>query len=190
MSGSQLFHCPCGARRPVSNGLRVVGCVLCGRAMSPYKSDAFSIVPSRWIVSLATLTSQLLGIVAFLLAATWMLKLGHRNVGVVAVAVLSAVSVFAGGHAHRGSVGALGVCAGVDLASGVAALIRWPVVTTFLRTPLAWAAPRIAADLTFALSIVALLALLASVTCVCAVPQTRRFLAWQHAQLTLASRLW
>src|SRR6478735_616425 len=100
MPGSQLFHCACGARRPVSNGLRVVGCVKCGRAMSPYKSDAFSIIPSRWLLSLATFISQLLGFLAFLMAAMWMLKLGHRNVGVICVAVFGAVSALAGGQAH------------------------------------------------------------------------------------------
>src|SRR4249919_3728339 len=99
MSGLQLFHCSCGARRSMSNGPRVVACVQCGRAMSRYKSDAFSIVPSRWLLSFATFISQLLGILAFLMAATWMLKLGHRNAGVIAVALFGAVSVFAGGQA-------------------------------------------------------------------------------------------
>ena len=69
----------------MSNGLRVVACVQCGRAMSPYKSDAFVIVPSRWMLTFATFTSQLLGLITFLLAATWMLRLGHHNVGVIAV---------------------------------------------------------------------------------------------------------
>ena len=186
MSGSKLFHCVCGARRPVSNGLRVVACVQCGRAMSAYKSDAYSIVPSRWMLSLATFTSQLLGIIAFLLAATWMLKLGQRNVGVIAVALFGALAVFAGGHAHRGSVGALGVCAGVDLAIGVASLLKWPIVMKFVYFPTAWAAPKIANDLVFALSIVSFVALNAVVACAFAVPQTRRYLQWHRTQMTLA----
>lgn len=190
MQGSQLFHCACGAKRPVSNGLRVVGCVQCGRAMSPYKSDRFLIVPSRWILSFATFTSQLLGIIAFLMAAAWMLKLGHHNAGVVAVALFGAIAVFAGGHAHRGSVGALGVCAGVDLAIGVATLLKWRIVMTFAYYPLAWAAPKIANDLVFAMSVASFVALIAAVACVFAVPQTRRYLAWHRTQMTLTPPIW
>lgn len=171
----------------MSNGLRVVGCVQCGRAMTPYKSDAyFLIVPSRWMLTFATFTSQLLGLVTFLLAAAWMLRLGHHNVPVIAVALFGALSVFAGGHAHRGSVGALGMCAAVDLAIGVASLLKWPIVMRFVYYPTAWAAPKIANDLVFALSIASFVALIAAAACVFAVPQTRRYLAWHRTQMTLA----
>ena len=190
MSGSQVFHCACGARRPVSNGLRAVGCVKCGRAMSPYKSDAFAIVPSRWMLSFATFISQLLGMLAFLMAATWMLKLGHRDVGAIGVALVGAVSVFAGGNAHRGSIRALGMCVAFDIAIGVACLIRWSSVTKFVYAPTAWAAPRIAADLNLAMSITSTIALLTAVVCVVAVPQTRRYLAWHRTQRTLAPPIW
>lgn len=190
MSGSQLFHCACGAKRPVSNGLRVVGCVQCGRAMSPYKSDAFLIVPSRWILSLATFTSQLLGLITFLLAATWMMKLGNRHWPIIAVAVFGVVAVFSGGRAHRGSVGALGMCAGLDLAIGIACLIKWAAVMKFVYFPTAWAAPKIADDVVLALSVTSLVALLAAVACIVAVPQTRRYLAWHQAQMTLAPPVW
>jgi hypothetical protein len=190
MSGPEIFHCVCGARRPVSNGLRVVGCVQCGRAMSRHKSDTFSLVPSRWLLSSATFISQLLGILAFLMAATWMLELGHRNVGVITVALLGAVSVFAGGQAHRGSIGALGMCAGFDLAIGVVCLIRWSSVTKFVYAPTSWAAPEIARDLNLAMSITSLVALLTAVVCIVAVPQTRRYLAWHRTQMTLAPPTW
>lgn len=190
MAGSQLFHCVCGARRPVSNGLRAVGCVRCGRAMSPYKSDAFSIVPSRWILSFATFISQLLGMIAFLMAAMWILELGHRNAGVIAVAVFGAVSVFVGGQAHRGSVGALWMCAGLDVAVGIACLIRVSTVTKFIYMPIAWAAPTVARDLNLAMSITSVVALVTAVVCIVAVPQTRRYLAWHRTQMTLAPPIW
>lgn len=190
MSGAKLFHCACGARRPVSNGLRVVGCVKCGRAMSPYKSDAFSIVPSRSILSIATFVSQLLGMLAFLLAATWMLKLRHSDAGVIAVALLGAFSVFAGGHAHRGSIGALATCAGIDLAIGAACLIRSSVATDFVYAPTAWIAPTLAAELHLAMSIMSVVALVNAVVCILAVPQTRRYLTWHRTRMTLAPPLW
>jgi hypothetical protein len=158
--------------------------------MSPYKSDAFSIVPSRWILSFATFISQLLGLLAFLMAAMWMLQLGHRNVGVIAVALFGALSVFAGGQAHRGSVWALGMCVGADLLVGVACLIRSASVTKFVYAPTAWAAPNIASDLNLAMSITSIVALLTAVACIVAVPQTRRYLAWHRTQMTLAPPIW
>ena len=154
--------------------------------MTPYKSGAFSIVPSRWILSCATFISQLLGLLAFLLAAVWMLELGHRNIGVIAVAIMSAACVFAGGRAHRGSIGALGLCAGIDLTIGFACLFRLSSVTDFVYTPTAWAVPAIARDLNLAMSTTSVVALLTAVICILAVPQTRRYLAWYRAQVTLA----
>ncbi len=183
MSGTQLFHCACGARRPVSNGLRVVGCVMCGRAMTPHKKDTFTRVPSRWILSFATFVSQLLGLIAFLIAATCMLELGHRNAAVFAVALFGAACVFAGGKAHRGSVRALGLCATIDLTIGVACLIPWSTVTDFVYAPTASVAPTIANDLNSTMSITSLVALLAAVICIVAVPQTRRYLAWYRTQV-------
>ena len=190
MSGSQVFHCACGARRPVSNGLRVVACVKCGRAMSPYNSDAFSIVPSRWMLAVATFISQLLGILAFLLAAIWMLDVGHRNGGVAAVALFGAVSVFAGGQAHRGSIGALGMCVVFDVAIGFACLIRPSIVTKFVYAPVAQTAPNIAGNLDVAMSIMTVVALLTAIVSMLAVPQSRRYLAWRRTQLTLAPPVW
>ncbi|HEY5950671.1 MAG TPA: hypothetical protein VIV40_34500, partial [Kofleriaceae bacterium] len=63
-------------------------------------------------------------------------------------------------------------------------------VMKFVYFPTAWAAPKIANDLVFALSIASFVALIAAVACVFAVPQTRRYLEWHRTQMTLAPPIW
>jgi len=156
--------------------------------MVPQSPEAFHPTPSRAIVAIATFTSQLLGALAFALALVWIVRQGDRQPITMTILVLGAVCVFAGGNAHRGSVLALGLCALLDVAVAIACLAKISAVKAFVVTPLAWAAPTVAHDLALAITIAGTVAVLAASACIAAVPQTRRFTAWRHAQVLHASR--
>jgi drug/metabolite transporter (DMT)-like permease len=146
--------------------------------------------PPRSIVAIATLASQLLGTLAFALAFVWVFKHGDRQPLSVAILVLGAVCVFAGGNAHRGSVRALVVCAVLDIAFAIVCLANLSGAKAFLLAPVAWAAPAIAGELALAMTITGIVAALAASTCIAAVPQTRRFAAWRSEQIMHAVRAW
>lgn len=147
--------------------------------MVPQSPNAFRPTPSRSIVSIATFTSQLLGALAFALAVVWIAKHGDRQPVTLTILVLGAVCVFAGGNAHRGSVLALALCALLDIAIAIACLAKISAVKAFVVTPLAWAAPTVAHELAFAITIAGTVAVLAASACIAAIPQTRRFMAWR-----------
>ena len=155
--------------------------------MAPPSVAASTPPPSRRIVATATLASQLLGTVAFALALVWIVALRVSDPVVIAVMVVGAAVVFAGGNAHRGNVIALGVCAVFDAAVAIAALAHLPAAETFLWPPLA----RIQAEQHLALGmlIAGIVAGLAAVTCIAGLPQARRFAAWRGEQILHAARV-
>lgn len=184
----QVFQCACGARRQASNVVRVLSCLQCCRAMVPESPNAFRPTPSRSIVAIATLTTQLLGAIAFALAVVWIIKQGDRQPMKLTILTLGAVGVFAGGNAHRGSVLALALCALLDVAVGVACLAKLAAVKAFVVTPLAWTAPHIGHELALATTIAGAIAVFAASACIAAIPQTRRFIAWRDEQILHVSR--
>ena len=143
--------------------------------------------PSRKVVATATLASQLLGTIAFALALVWIVALRVTDPVVIAVMVVGAVVVFAGGNAHRGNVIALGICAAFDAGVALAALARLPAADAFVWPPLArfHAAPHLA----FAMVIAGIVAALAAITCIAGLPQARRFAAWRGEQILHAARV-
>ena len=154
-------------------------------------SSAFTPAPPRWILSTAAFASQLLGTFAFAFALAWIYK-GDRLPLTMAILVLGAASVFAGGHAGRGSASALGVCAAFDTAVAIACLcgISISSAKAYVHAPLTWAAPSVANELPTAMAIAGVVAALAACACIAAVPQMRRFAAWRGEQILHAARVW
>lgn len=155
--------------------------------MAPPSPAASAPAPARTLVAAATLASQLLGTLAFALALVWIVALRVTEPTVIAVMVVGAACVFAGGNAHRGNVTALGICVVFDLAVAVAALVRLPAADAF-----AWPAlARIHAEPHLALVMAAAgaTAALAAVACIAALPQARRFAAWRGEQILHAARV-
>lgn len=178
MGEQRVMHCACGAIREVPSALRFVSCVKCGRAMAQRRLTDSEPSPTRWIVSAATLASQLLGTVAFAIALVWIVKHGNRAPWVVGVLALGAVCVFAGGIAHRGSLRALAICVLLDSVVAVVCLGHVSSAKGFVLPPVAWVAPSVAHQLATAMTITGVVAALAAIACVAAAPQARRFAQW------------
>ena len=178
---TQELRCACGATRHAPTTLHIISCVHCGAAMSPASSASFTRPPSRTFLAAATLATQLLGTLAFALALFWLVVLSHEQPVIFAVATAGAGAVFAGGAAHRGNLPALATCAAFDLALAAVLLARIPAADALLAPGLARLS---AADhLALASTILGALAATATVACVAAFPQARRFAAWVTARI-------
>jgi len=183
---TQDLYCACGATRVAPINLTIVSCVQCGRAMAPLSSAIVTPPPSRIVVSIATLASQLLGTIAFALALVWIVSLRVTEPLVIGAMVAGAICVFAGGAAHRGNLVALGLVAAFDLGLAFAMLAKLPTAAAFLWGPLA----RIHADDHLALitSATGGAAALAALVCIIAMPQAKRFATWRDHQILHAAR--
>jgi hypothetical protein len=169
------MHCACGATRDAPAGLTIVSCVACGAAMTRSIPIQYATPPARTLVTTATFATQLLGTLAFALALVWIVALRITAPPIIAVLLAGAVAVFAGGHAHRGNVIALGVCTAFDLAVAVFILARLSATEAF-----AWPAlARLHVAPTYFLLAAGILAALAAIACIAAMPQARRFAAWR-----------
>lgn len=155
--------------------------------MAPAQVVVYAPPPSRTLVATATLASQLLGTLAFALGLIWIAALHVTDAAIVAVMVAGTVAVFAGGNAHRGNVIALGLCAVFDVAVAVATLARLQVTESFAWPPLA----RFGAESALPLAMLGagVVAALAAITCIAALPQARRFAAWRGEQVLHAARV-
>jgi hypothetical protein len=125
------MHCACGATRDAPVALTIVSCVACGAAMSRSIPIQYATPPTRTLVTTATFATQLLGTFAFALALVWIVALRVTAPPVIAVLLAGAAAVFAGGHAHRGNVIALGICTAFDLVVATFLLLRLPVTEAF-----------------------------------------------------------
>ena len=178
MGDTHQLHCACGATRTAPTHLSIVSCILCGRAMAktiPRPTPP----PSRAVVATAALVTQLLGTTAFALALVWILALHVTSTPVLAITAAGALCVFAGGAAHRGSLRALAACATFDLAVAILLFARPPEADAFLHPALAQLSAT--AHLALAATLLGAVAALAALTCLAAVPQTRRFAAFRDA---------
>lgn len=182
---TQDMYCACGATRHAPSGLTIVSCVACGARMSRTMPITYAKPPSRAFVATATFASQLLGTFAFALALVWIVALRSTEPPVVGVLLAGAVAVFAGGNAHRGNVIALGICTVLDLAAALFLLARLAVTDAFAGPALA----RVGIDPpTYVLLGTGIVAALAAIACVAAMPQARRFAAWRGEQILQAAR--
>jgi hypothetical protein len=185
---TQVLHCACGSTREAPVGLSILSCVQCGAAMYP-KTEATEPPPARTLVSTATLASQLLGTIAFALALFWLVVLRVHDATVIGVLVTGAVVVFAGGHAHRGSVVALALCAAFDVAVAIAMFAKPPVALAFVWAPLARASETLAARHELVMITLGAIAALAAIACGAARAQARRFAAWRDTRILHAARV-
>lgn len=139
--------------------------------------------PSTSVAILAALASQLLGAASFcvVLAWAWTTKTSDR-VAIGALLAIAAAWVFAGGSALRGSITALGLCAGLDLVLALVAFVDGPLTRGFVRSA-AELAPAVAGRAELIVEVAGGLAAVAAVACVAAFPYVRRFAAWQEAEI-------
>ena len=171
-----VLYCACGATRQAPTFLVHVSCVRCGAAMHSTPLARAVQPPSRRLLSLGTLVTQLLGTFLFALALVWMIKFRISDGFVVGGLVVGAAFVFAGGAAYRGSVVALGLCAALDFALALALLAPYSHLATFVAAPFArFSAKHIEIGCIF----LACLAALASINCVVSIPQARDFTHWR-----------
>lgn len=169
------MHCACGATREAPAGLTIVSCVACGAAMSRSIPIQYATPPTRTLVTTATFATQLLGTLAFALALVWIVALRVTAPPIIAVLIAGAGAVFAAGHAHRGNVIALGICTVFDLAAAAFLLARLSVTEAFAGPALA----RLHVHPTYVLLAIGILAAVAAIACIAAMPQARRFAAWR-----------
>lgn len=155
--------------------------------MAPPSAAVTAPPPSRTLVATATLATQLLGTLAFVLALAWVVALRVTDPVVVAIAAAGAACVFAGGNAHRGNLAALGMCALFDIGIAVATLGRLSATEAFA-VP-AFAHVDAEQHVRLALFVAGTIAALAAITCIAALPQARRFAAWRGEQILHAARV-
>lgn len=180
---SQLLHCTCGATREAPVTMSVVSCVRCGAAMGLASTVVSVPAPRRTLVAAATLVSQLLGASVFALGLVWIIALHVTSEVVIGAVVASALVVFAGGHAHRGGHVALALCAAFDAAVGIALLLQIPIATAYTAAPMARISEALARHHEVIITITGGCAVVSAIACLAALPQARRFAAWQREQL-------
>ena len=176
----RVVHCTCGATRQAPAGLAIISCVRCGAAMGHASTPRVARPPSRGLLALGTIATQLFGTLAFVLALVWIIKLRVTDRSVIAVLVGGLACMFAGGAAYRGSVVALALCAVLDIAIAIALLTQYPDVIAFLTAPFANAFARY---LDLAPMIAGCVAAMAAAECLVAAPQARQFAHWRDEQL-------
>jgi hypothetical protein len=142
--------------------------------------------PSRARLAAATLISQLLAASMFVVSLWWIVRHGTTDVAVIGL-VVGAVGVFAGGMAHRGGVGALVACSVLDLALAVSCLVAPPPVRAFVQVPLAKLSPRLVEELATTMVVTGVVAALAAIACLVALPQARRFATWRDQRVRQAA---
>lgn len=184
-SQPRTLHCDCGEVREVSVGIAVLACVRCGRAMHAPRPPEPP-VPSHLIIAAASILIELLCALAFTLGAIWMLRTGDTSARAIAVPAIAAIGLAAGAYAYRGGVTSLIVGAAITAAIALACSLQPTTVgDLFLRAHLAPALgpPNRLALLTGGLSLITV------GICVAALPQARKFAAWQRDRLERAFAL-
>jgi hypothetical protein len=178
----RVVHCICGATRQAPVNLAIISCVQCGAAMGQVTATRVAQPPSRALLAIGCFATQLLGMLAFALALSSVIRLRMTDDLVISVLVGGGVCVFAGGAAYRGSVVALGVCAILDLVIATA-LLSHSSSLTVITAPL----PAVAAQyLETACIILGCVAAMAAAECLVAAPQARHFARWRAEQIRRA----
>jgi hypothetical protein len=180
------LHCVCGERRIVPAGLRIVACVKCGRALGPPLPDPGP-RPAIWLLALAAGATQLVAGSALVLAIACAAKRSGATSVLAAWAVVSAIGFIAGGMAHRGRVGALIVAAVIAAALAAMCLASRARLAELLHA--SGVLSYVTVDAQLLARSIAALAGVACLACLAALPQARRYAAWQRSQLELAFRM-
>lgn len=179
------LHCVCGERRIVPAGLPVVSCIKCGQALGP-PLPAPRPRPAISLLAIAASATQLVSGVALGLAIASAAKHFDAQSYLLAWLIVSVVGIFAGGKAYRGSVASLYVASAIDVAIVAMRLASRDSLTEMLRV--SGAVRYVAVDAELLALAIAGFASFACVACLVAVPQARRYAAWQRSQIELAFR--
>jgi len=179
------LHCVCGERRIVPAGLPVVSCIKCGQALGP-PLPAPRPRPAIFLLALAASATQLVAGVTLGLAIASGAKHFDARSYLLAWLIVSVIGIFAAGKAYRGSVGSLYVASAVGAAIVAMRLASRDSLTDMLHTSGVLRYVAVDAEL-IALSIAGL-ASFSCVACLVALPQVRRYAAWQRRQIELAFR--
>jgi hypothetical protein len=184
-SQPRVLHCDCGEIREVSVGIAVLACVRCGRAMHAPRPPEPP-VPSHVIIATASILVELLCAIAFILGAVWMLRAGDTSPRAIAVPAIAAIGLAAGALAYRGGVVSLIVGSTITAAIAILCSLQTAAVgELFLRAHLA---PTLGGPSRLA-TVTAGIALITLGICVAALPQARKFAAWQRVRLERAFAL-
>jgi len=144
--------------------------------------------PSRALLATATFVTQLLATTLFVLSLWWIVRHGNTDVASIGL-VAGASMVFAGGMAHRGGIGQLVACSLLDLALALSCLVAPAPVLAFTQVPLARLSPRLVEGLETSLAVTGVVAALAALTCLVALPQARRFATWHDQRIQQVARV-
>lgn len=181
------LHCVCGGRRVVPAGLRIVSCVKCGRALgSPLPAPGPR--PAIFLLAAATNVTQLVSGIVLGLAIASAARHFDASAALDAWLIVPLLGIFAGGKAYRGGPGALVVAAVIDTVIVAMCLAGRDHVIEMLHA--SGALRYVTVDPPLLTYGIAALAGLAGLACLVALPQARRYAAWQHTRIELAFRTW
>jgi len=179
------LHCVCGERRVVPAGLRIVSCVKCGRALGP-PLPAPGPRPAIFLLAAATNMTQLVSAIALGLAIASAARHFDASAALGAWLIVPLLGIFAGGKAYRGGPGALVVAAVIDAVIVAMCLAGRDHVIEMLHA--SGALRYVTVDTALLTYGIAALAGVAGLACLAALPQARRYAAWQHTRIELAFR--
>jgi hypothetical protein len=175
----------CGQRRVVPARLRIVSCIKCGRALGPPLTDPGP-RPAIFLLAAATNVTQLVSGIALGLAIASVARHFDASAALDAWLLVPLLGIFAGGKAYRGGPGALVVAAVIDAVIVAMCLAGRDHIIEMLHASGAFRYVTVdTALLTYGIAALAGVAGLAGLA---ALPQARRYAAWQHTRLELAFR--
>lgn len=189
MNGSQPatieLHCACGERRIVPAGLRIASCIKCGRALGPPLPDPGP-KPAIFLLAAAANVTQLVSGIALGLAIASAARHFDASAALYACLIVPLFGIFAGGRAYRGGPGALVVATMIDAVIVAMCLAGRDRVIEMMHA--SGALGYVTVDAALLAHGIAALAGVAGLAGLAALPQARRYAAWQHTRLELAFR--
>jgi hypothetical protein len=165
--------------------LRIVSCIKCGQALGP-PLPAPGPRPAIYLLAVAASATQLVSGLVLCLALTWAARRFDASSDLVAWLIVSIIGILAGAKAYRGSVGALLVAAAIDAVIVAMRLPDRDLLTELLHV--SGVVPYVTDDTQLLALSIAAFAGASCLACLAALPQARRYAAWQRSQLELAFR--
>lgn len=175
----------CGERRVVPAWLRIVSCIKCGRALGPPLRDPGP-RPAFFLLAVAANLTQLVSGIALGLVIASAVRHFDASAALYAWLIVPLLGIIAGGKAYRGGPGALVVAAVIDAVIVAMCLAGRDQVIEMVHA--SGALRYITLDTVLLSHGIAALAGVAGVAGLVALPQARRYAAWQHTRIELAYR--
>lgn len=176
----RTLHCVCGATRVVPNSLAIASCVLCGRRLGP-RLPTMVPAPSLVVLVVASTLAALVCAASLGVALAWSVQLRDLGPPVIAWSAVSFLGMIGAWKAYGGGVIALVVEAAICGSVAVVCVVSSDTVLDLLHV--AHVVPGLLTDGSVIVVGVAIAAAFACTLCICAVPQARRYVAWQLGQL-------